>query len=280
MIFLRGLSVIRGSIMPTQEGTRWTAFLGHEMTTAFEIDTEQLRGDAIAHIQRHERKPVAQVALRILSESTLRCEKKQVPGANVVQLTIEGSCASLEDFGAPQDQLGLLNHILQGAFQAVKPAPIDMFTLTYEPEPGAPGPDWPQVDNQGTGAPHRWNNLNFRSISEIKIAEALDLKDVLFFPLCRGRLSELPRLGADPDERPIRRTREPDFLVCYRGKWGILEVDGEEFHPPGRAAWDHAKDRLIERYGIYVSHFDAHRCWEDPMGVVNEFLTILDQSSR
>tara|TARA_B100000315_G_scaffold163764_1_gene152360 strand:- start:1880 stop:2590 length:711 start_codon:yes stop_codon:yes gene_type:complete len=92
-----------------------------------------------------------------------------------------------------------------------------------------------------------WNNLYFRSQSEIRIAEGLDRAGALFFPNCRGRL------GA-----AARENREADFPVCHQGKWGILEVDGEPFHPPSRTVQDHARDRLFREHGVrLVEHFDA-----------------------
>lgn len=80
------------------------------------------------------------------------------------------------------------------------------------------------VHNQAVGekAVKIWNNLRFRSQSEVKIAQALDRAGVLFIPNCKARLG----LAGN------RQNREADFLMCYDGKWGILEVDGEPFHPP------------------------------------------------
>jgi hypothetical protein len=114
-----------------------------------------------------------------------------------------------------------------------------------------------------------WETLRFRSLTEIRIAEALDRAGVLFFPLCRARLSA-------PNGRVIR---EPDFLVCKDGKWGILEVDGEPFHPPSRTVQDHERDRLFLSYGIrLVQHFDADDCYVTPDAVVKKFLTLLDRA--
>jgi hypothetical protein len=73
-----------------------------------------------------------------------------------------------------------------------------------------------------------------------------------------------------------RRNREADFLVCLDGKWGILEVDGEPFHPPARTVHEHEQDRLFHNHGIaVVQHFDASRCYEDADGVVKQFLGLL-----
>ena len=111
-----------------------------------------------------------------------------------------------------------------------------------------------------------WNNLFFRSQSEIRVAEALDRAGVLFLPNCRSRLG-----GAGS-----RENREADFLVCHEGRWGILEVDGETFHPPTRTVQDHARDRLFRGHGIkLVEHFDATECYQQPDAVVAKFLELL-----
>jgi hypothetical protein len=114
-----------------------------------------------------------------------------------------------------------------------------------------------------------WQNLRFRSHSEMRIARALDESGALFLPNCLGRLSG-----------PVgRKNLECDFVVCYEGKWGILEVDGEQFHPASRAAQDHERDRLFKAHGIrVVEHFDAHECFENAKGVVKKFVDILKQS--
>jgi hypothetical protein len=123
--------------------------------------------------------------------------------------------------------------------------------------------------NQGVNARHRWNDLRFRSQPEIKIAEALDKAGVLFYPNCKARIST--PLG--------REGKETDFLVFYQGKCGILEVDGEPWHPPSRTVHDHERDRLFKVHGIrVVEHYDATRCSQQPDEVVREFLEILKQA--
>jgi hypothetical protein len=127
------------------------------------------------------------------------------------------------------------------------------------------------VHNQGrwAKAPRVWNNLNFRSESEIRVARALDGAGLLFVPNCAARLNS-------PEGRV---NREPDFLVCFDGKWGILEVDGEPFHPPTRTAEDHERDRLFKSHGIrVVEHFDATECYESAGAVVTKFIDILARS--
>jgi hypothetical protein len=122
------------------------------------------------------------------------------------------------------------------------------------------------VHNQAVReAPKNWRNLRFRSESEVRIAQA-DRAELLFFPNC------MARLGIESD----RKNREADFLVCAAGKWGILEVDGEPFHPPSRTVHDHKRDRLFHAHGIRtVEHYDASECFERPDEVVAEFLRLL-----
>jgi hypothetical protein len=132
---------------------------------------------------------------------------------------------------------------------------------THEGQPG--------TQQQDEGAPLEWNGLPFQSHSEVCIARALDRAEVLYFPNCKGRLGS----------GHMRRNVVPDFLVCYDGKWGILEVDGEPFHPPARTAYEHERARLFKDQGIrVVEHFDASRCRSAPDAVVAEFLRILRQS--
>jgi hypothetical protein len=115
-----------------------------------------------------------------------------------------------------------------------------------------------------------WNNLRFRSASEVRIAEALERVDrppVLFLPNCMARLGF-----------SHRENREADFLICHKGKWGILEVDGPLSHPPSRKVDDDERARLFKAHGIrLVEHFDAGNCLEDADGVVKRFLYLLGQ---
>jgi very-short-patch-repair endonuclease len=73
-------------------------------------------------------------------------------------------------------------------------------------------------------------------------------------------------------------SRFPDFLICFDGKWGILEVDGQKYHQ-GRATEDHERSRIMERHGgiAYLTRFDYQRCMNDPDGVVKDFIEVLRQ---
>lgn len=168
----------------------------------------------------------------------------------------------------------------QNALEAVRPAQTYIKHLTFQAKLVDIDPDWRSelleiargkgVHNQATeiGAARirLWNNLRFRSESEIKIAQALDRHGAMFFPNCKGRLSTAEG----------RKNREADFLVCHEGKWGILEVDGEPFHPPTRTAQDHERDRLFRAHGVrVVEHFDAEECYTQADVVVQRFLNLL-----
>lgn len=65
-----------------------------------------------------------------------------------------------------------------------------------------------------------WKGIRFNSEPEVKIAQALERAGVMYIPNC------LVRAGT-PNSM---LSRFPDFLICYGGKWGILEVDGQKFH--------------------------------------------------
>jgi hypothetical protein len=115
-----------------------------------------------------------------------------------------------------------------------------------------------------------WQNLCFSSVSEVKIAQALDRAGVLFFPNCVGRLTTTQG----------RRNFECDFLVCEEGYWGILEVDGEPYHPASRAAEDHKRDGFFLDGGVWVHRFDSNECFKYPDDVVLRFLQRLKRVHR
>jgi hypothetical protein len=113
------------------------------------------------------------------------------------------------------------------------------------------------------------DGLRFRSRAEIHIYDALKRRNVLFFPNAAAVLGG----RAEEDKK------EPDFLVCLDGKWGLLEVMGEAFHPSATAMKDHNRARLFKDYGLLVVEFyDATRCSNQPDEVVEDFLRRLQQS--
>jgi hypothetical protein len=117
--------------------------------------------------------------------------------------------------------------------------------------------------------PHIYNEMKFASKSEIRIAQELEARGVLFFPLPLAVRAETGNRYQDH--------REPDFLVCKDGAWGILEVS---FHPD-RFEKDQEKDTWFKKAGILcIQHYTAERCYKNPADVVDEFLEILAQHKR
>jgi hypothetical protein len=109
------------------------------------------------------------------------------------------------------------------------------------------------------------DGLRFRSKSEIVIYDELKRRQLLFFP------NGAAVIGG---EKTVKK--EPDFLICYAGKWGILEVMGSPYHTAGNAVKDHDRARLLKNFGILcIEFFDANECRNSPAKVVDKFLAIL-----
>jgi hypothetical protein len=111
-----------------------------------------------------------------------------------------------------------------------------------------------------------FQGLNFRSKAEIKIYEALLKKGLLIMPL------PVMVMGAN------KNYKEPDFVVCYNNRIGILDVQGKQFHPPELAATIYEKRREFIKLGVSLYEvFDAKRCYQDPDGVVDDFIQAFKQ---
>lgn len=116
---------------------------------------------------------------------------------------------------------------------------------------------------------HRWNELRYASASEIRIAQELEKRKVLFFPLAVAVRAETGKNWQDH--------REVDFLICDNGAWGILEV---AYHP-NRYEQDAEKDLWFKKSGILcIQHFTAERCYNESPKVVTEFLSVLAQHKK
>jgi hypothetical protein len=174
-----------------------------------------------------------------------------------------------------------ISEAVVSAFRAVIPHPYVFNEIIVRSQLVEIGPDWKpelleiargrDIHNQDADGAHAktWMNLRFGSESEVRVAKVLDQRGVLYFPNCKGRLNT-------PQGRA---NRKPDFLICYQGKWGILEVDGEWYHPPSRAAQDHDRDRLFQMHGVRLTqHYTAKDCFDAPHKVVDGFLKLLANS--
>jgi hypothetical protein len=113
---------------------------------------------------------------------------------------------------------------------------------------------------------HTWNELKYASASEIRVAQELEKRHVLFFPLAVAVRAETGKNWQDH--------REVDFLICHNGAWGIIEVS---YHPD-RYEKDAEKDLWFKKSGLLcIQHFTAERCSREPAKVVDEFLNVLRQ---
>jgi len=114
-----------------------------------------------------------------------------------------------------------------------------------------------------------YNEMKFASRSEIRIAQELETRKVLFFPLPLGVRADTGNFYNDH--------REVDFLICQDSAWGILEVS---YHPD-RYEKDSEKDSWFKRSGILcIQHYSAERCYNFSKEVIDEFLIILAKHRR
>ena len=151
--------------------------------------------------------------------------------------------------------------------------------ITFDIDTSAAPEDWRSYFNNSTANNQAlfdfkdnekisFQGLNFRSKAEIKIYEALLKKGLLVMPL--------PVMVMGVKEK----YKEPDFVVCYHGRIGILDVQGKQWHPPELAATEHEKRREFMKLGVSLYEiFDAKRCYQDPDGVVDDFIQAFEQQS-
>jgi hypothetical protein len=114
--------------------------------------------------------------------------------------------------------------------------------------------------------------MYFRSETEIKIAEQLDKKGVLFFANVQGLAS---KKGSPVSAKGQFNGRlELDFLVFYKGKFITLEVDGERHQEKDQTRRDYIRDRILLREGIPTARFTASECFKHTEAVIDEFLSM------
>jgi hypothetical protein len=189
-----------------------------------------------------------------------------------------GALATTLTFYLPKERLakfsGPVRKALWLAAEAVLPkdAGLDVEEVVVAPFLEQPAGTDPAPLNAGALASRaalEHDGLRFRSFAEIQIYEALKVRPVLFFPNAAAVLGGREKEGK----------KEPDFLVCLGGRWGVLEVMGEPYHPGATAFKDHERARLFKDYGLAVVEFyDASRCSRQPEAVVEDFLRRLEQS--
>ena len=59
-----------------------------------------------------------------------------------------------------------------------------------------------------------------------------------------------------------RRSLRPHFLVCYRGRFIVLEVDGRDYHAR-TAANNHARDLGLRVFGLPVYRCTASAAYRN-----------------
>jgi very-short-patch-repair endonuclease len=84
-------------------------------------------------------------------------------------------------------------------------------------------------------------------------------------------LTDLPISNSDNQSK---ERVEIDFLVFYKQKCMILEVDGVHHQEASQKTRDYRRDRVLLRDGIRTVRFDAGECFNRPMDVVTEFLNL------
>ncbi len=245
------------------------------------IDGEQLLASAVQYLIEGEELDAAQVLIYCTIEELEFFAEEDFGRVNyIVEVSLRGPRMSVGRLDNPYDDVG---EQIRTAISHILPFGHRLGTLDSRASVHAPDENWRRdlqelikgkgVSNQASGAesPRLWQGFRFRSATEIKIEEALDRAGVLFFPLPKARVV------TDRGHMNV----EPDFVICHEGRWGILEVDGEPFHPPTRSAFEHERDRLFRRHGVVcVERFDAKRCYGNPDETIEEFLLLMVKAHR
>jgi hypothetical protein len=198
----------------------------------------------------------------------------EVSGDHYDALTAPEIYANDEDtngFGDPFEVPG--SSTLARVFTAVLPTGVECESVEVKIRNEAAEPDWREQvraglesgpSNQGrpfgTSKVITHSGLNYRSKAEVAIAEKLEMvPELLFFPNSAAVTGKVQK--------------EPDFLVFYKGRVGILEVSGPTH--TGRLADDSLRDSFFQRQRIFVKHYTAEKCSGDPGWVVKDFLGLL-----
>lgn len=117
-----------------------------------------------------------------------------------------------------------------------------------------------------------WGGMYFRSNSEIRIAEELERRGILYFANCQGRMSA-ENSPVTAQSKFFTGRVEVDFLVCSQGKLLALEVDGQHHRSDAQVEIDRQRDRLLLKQGIPTIRFSAKDCTQKPEDVVTELLS-------
>jgi len=245
------------------------------------FDDDQVLASAIQYLVEGEEWEAAQaLSFCVIENFRIVGERGEPWSSYGIAFTLRGPRKAVERIDNGFDPV---REQVYEAFDKTMPEGLWFSSFDVRASTFLPDPNWRNdlhdlikgkgVTNQASGAEtlHFWQGFRFRSATEIKIAESLDRAGVLFFPLLKARVA------LEQGHRNV----EPDFVVCHEGRWGILEVDGEPFHPPQRSAIEHERDRLFRRHGVVcVERFDANKCYNHPDKTVEEFLLLMVKAYR
>ncbi len=103
----------------------------------------------------------------------------------------------------------------------------------------------------------KWNDLDFNSQAEVKIAEALDRANIIFLSNTKIRLTTPTG----------RENKIANFVILHDGKLGILQTNNQPF----------PLDTNLAPNIKIIQHYDISVCLQQPDKVVAEFLEILNQ---
>lgn len=219
-------------------------------------------------------------AIAIDAELSIIWEEVSSWEANAVMMWIDVPLSSYKMFRDNQEIIKkILTGVTKGHVEGEPNLPIEFRVALLEVEEG-----WKEVVRKlilNTHDPNQavviekaflrkgkhplvYNEMKFASKSEIRVAQELENRQVLFFPL---PLAVRCHTGVNYKDH-----REVDFLVCDDGSWGILEVSYHE----NRYEIDKEKDAWFKKSGILcIEHYTSERCFKNPKEVVDEFLEIL-----
>lgn len=159
---------------------------------------------------------------------------------------------------------------LEGGMNAVVPRRVSAYVQSIEVGPVIPVPsaDWRKQLRSANGP----TPTNQARKARLEPEDQHPIEDDLHFTneweyglyrVLKARQAALPdneTIGIMPlgKMRLLGSTREPDFLITYKGRAGVIEVDGPHHGKPGRASSDHSRDNLMLHAGVeWVSRLDV-----------------------
>jgi hypothetical protein len=254
-------------------------------TKAPEFDFDALMAAAVQRLLKLDQ-PEAALALaeakivRLLGRNSWRDVEVHltVPGDHYDTLTapsVYENDAEVNDFGEPYEVRG--SSRLCRVFSDVLPPRSDCELVEVKVE-NEPVPEtWREEFKAsiGRGAVNQGNvpgvpqakfvsadGLRYRSKTEMVIADELKRRQIIFFPL------PVAVIGG-------KAVREPDFVILHEGRFGVLEIHGEPWHPASRAAQENAQAYPYRAAGAIHFIADAKDAYNAPGVVIDKLLALM-----